>query len=85
MLADLASSLGKENISIASMIQREASQTGKSPDSSDKTADGSTPFVSLVIMTHSASAGSMERAVATIEQFDATRAKPVHFRVLGAA
>ena len=73
VLADIASALGKEGISIASMIQHEAAEP------QDR---GSTPLVSLVIMTHSASAGAVERAFHVIDSLNAVKQKSVTMRVL---
>jgi len=74
VLAEIASVLGNHDISIASMIQHEA-QDGTE-------ADGSTPVVSLVIMTHSASAGKMSQAIAIIDELDAVKEPSVRMRVL---
>lgn len=74
VLAEIASALGKQNVSIASMIQQEAEP--------DTQADASTPVVSLVIMTHSASAGSIAKAVGAIDQLAAVKGKSVRMRVL---
>ena len=72
VLAELASILGKHNVSIASMIQHEApDDVGESP------AD-----VSLIITTHAALAGEMEKAVAEINQLDAVTAPSVVMRVM---
>ena len=75
VLAEIASALGEHDVSIASMIQRE-SQNSTDPK------DGSTPVVSLVIMTHSASAGAMSKAVAKIDKLDVVQEKSVRMRVL---
>lgn len=74
VLADIASALGQHEISIASMVQYEAQNT--------TSADGSTPVVSLVIMTHLASAGAMSKAVGQIDKLDATKGQTVSMRVL---
>ena len=73
VLAEIASALGQHDVSIASMIQHEAREDG---------GDASTPVVSLVIMTHAASAGAMEKSVSAIQQLDAVKAQPVRMRVL---
>jgi len=74
VLAEIASILGKYDISIASMIQHEAEN--ESP------TDGSTPVVSLVMMTHSASAGAVSSAFQQIDQLDAIKGRSVRMRVL---
>lgn len=74
VLAEIASALGQEDVSIASMIQHEAD--------SEPQQDASTPVVSLVIMTHSASAGSMSRAITAIDKLSAAKGPTVRMRVL---
>ena len=74
VLAEIASALGQEDVSIASMIQHEAD--------SEPQQDASTPVVSLVIMTHSASAGSMSRAITAIDKLSAVKGPTVRMRVL---
>lgn len=77
VLAEIASSLGKHDISIASMIQHEAKL-----EATEATPQNSTPEVSLVIMTHTAKAGDMTAAVAEINQLDVVKSPPVSMRVL---
>ena len=74
VLAEIASALGQHGISIASMIQREGRQESGAP--------GSTSAVSLVMMTHAATAGAIARAFEIIDQLDAIRGKSVRMRVL---
>jgi homoserine dehydrogenase len=74
VLAEIASALGDHDVSIASMIQHEAEMTTPT--------DGSTPVVSLVIMTHLATAGAMSKAVAQIDKLEAIQEKSVSMRVL---
>jgi homoserine dehydrogenase len=69
VLADIAGVLGGEGISIASVIQHEAPE------------DGAGNLVPLVIMTHTASAGSMHAALAEIDPLPLVRAPSVHMRV----
>ncbi|MFM8252832.1 MAG: homoserine dehydrogenase [Planctomycetota bacterium] len=71
VLAEICGALGRHQISIASLIQHEAS-----------TDDGGN--VPLVIMTHSAKSGDVDQAVAEIEAFSSVRAGTVRLRVLGA-
>jgi homoserine dehydrogenase len=74
VLADIASVLGRHGISVASMIQHEAE--------SDSPADGSTLFVPIVIMTHSATAGAMSKAFEGIDQLATVKGPSIHMRVL---
>ena len=74
VLAEIASALGKHDVSIASMIQHEAE--------SEPQQDASTPVVSLVIMTHSATAGSMSKAITAIDKLSAVKGPSVRMRVL---
>jgi homoserine dehydrogenase len=62
--------LGRHRISIASVIQHEATDA----------LDG---YVPLVIMTHAASEGAAEAAVREIDQLKVVRAGTVRLRVLG--
>ncbi len=80
VLAELASVLGKHDVSIASMIQKaaEGSQQGPKPSSDG----GSTPVVSLIIMTHEALAGSMAKAIGEIDELDAVTGPSVRMRVM---
>jgi len=74
VLAELASVLGKYDVSIASMIQKAADQAGND--------DGSTPVVSLIIMTHEALAGSMAKAIGEIDKLEAVTGPSVRMRVM---
>ncbi len=78
VLAEIASALGEHSVSIASMLQQEADHTAQPGG----VADGSTPVVSLVIMTHAASAGAMSKAIAKIDELDSVRGESVRIRVL---
>ncbi|HZZ74077.1 MAG TPA: homoserine dehydrogenase [Pirellulales bacterium] len=68
VLADIAGSLGRQGISIASVIQHE-------------TQDGSEGTVPLVIMTHSSSEGAIEQALREIHTLQAVGGKCVKLRV----
>ncbi len=71
MLADIADVLGRQGISIASVIQHEA------PDE-----DAAGPaFVPLVIMTHRTDAGNVDRARAEFLKFESLRAPLVQLPV----
>lgn len=76
VLAEIASELGRHDISIASMVQQEAEPPAP---------DGSTPIVSLVIMTHSATFGAMSAACEAINRLNAVQDQCVQMRVLGEA
>ncbi|MBI3837040.1 MAG: homoserine dehydrogenase [Planctomycetia bacterium] len=69
VLAEIAGALGKENISIASVIQHEAEE-------------GSQGVVPLVIMTHNTTEGALGRAIDTIDQLAFMRGRSVRMRVL---
>ena len=70
VLAEICGVLGRHRISIASVIQHEATDA----------LDG---YVPLVIMTHAASEGAAEAAVREIDQVKVVRAGTVRLRVLG--
>lgn len=70
MLADIADVLGKEGISIASVIQHEA------PD-----LTGNQSFVPLVIMTHRTLSGSVDKARAQFDKFPSLRPPLVQLAV----
>jgi homoserine dehydrogenase len=70
VLADIAGILGRQRISIASVIQHE-------PES-EETA----PCVPLVIMTHRAAEGAAREAVAEIDRLSCIRQASVRMRVL---
>jgi homoserine dehydrogenase len=67
VLAEIASVLGRENISIASVIQHEAADES-----------GAVP---LVIMTHKTTEGATNRAIKTIDRMPFMRAGSVRMRV----
>lgn len=68
VLAEIAGLLGKEKISIASVIQHEAEE-------------GSQRVVPLVIMTHNTTEGAMCRAVEAIDRLPFMRGRSVRMRV----
>ncbi|MEZ6121304.1 MAG: homoserine dehydrogenase [Pirellulaceae bacterium] len=71
VLAQIAGCLGKEQISIASMIQKGMpDQTGRESD------------VSLVIMTHEAEEGAAVRAISAMNQLDSVLAPAVRLPVI---
>jgi len=70
VLAEIAGALGRQDISIASVIQHEVDPEGENQD------------VSLVIMTHRASEGAAARAVADIDRLPSVRPGSVRMRVL---
>jgi len=70
VLADIAGVLGKQNISIASVIQHET----------DETKEGTVP---LVIMTHTTTEGAIQAARATIDRMAVLRGSSVGMRVHG--
>ncbi len=70
VLAEIAGVLGGNQISIASVIQHE-------PQSSE-----GDQVVPLVIMTHTATDGAVQKALADINRFPAIRQKSVRMRVL---
>ena len=70
VLSEVTGALGRHNISIASVIQHEPEET-----------DGD-QFVSLVIMTHTATEGETLAAVGEIDKLDSVRSGTVRLRVL---
>mgnify|MGYP002623786350 CR=1 FL=1 len=70
VLAKIAGALGEHQISIASVLQHEA------PEDSDASV------VPLIIMTHSASEGSVQQAMQAIDQFSDVKPGSVRMRVL---
>jgi len=70
VLAEIAGILGKNQISIASVIQHEAEEEDGGP-------------VPLVIMTHEAREGAMRRAMEAIDRLEAVRPGSVRMRVRG--
>jgi len=73
VLADIADILGKQNISIASLIQHEPAQNESASD------DVSSPIVPLVIMTHHTTEGQMQAADEKLSQLNSLR--PPHIRM----
>jgi len=72
VLAEVTSVLGRNQISIASVIQRKIDDENEAP----------TDYVSLVIMTHIASEGAAAKAVEEINQLPAVHPSSVRMRVL---
>jgi homoserine dehydrogenase len=70
VLAKIAGTLGEHQISIASVLQHE------SPE------DGQPHTVPLIIMTHTAKEGSVQRAMAAISKFNDVKPGSVRMRVL---
>ena len=68
VLAEIAGMLGRQNISIASVIQHEA-------------PEGSRGVVPLVIMTHNTTEGAIGRAVGAIDKLSFLRGRSVRMRV----
>jgi homoserine dehydrogenase len=68
VLAEIAGALGKQDISIASVIQHEAE-------------NGNRGVVPLVIMTHNTTEGAVSRALRAIEQMPFLRGPSVRMRV----
>lgn len=68
VLAEIAGALGKQGISIASVIQHEAEDAGQG-------------VVPLVIMTHNTTEGAMARAIGTIDKLPFLRGRSVRMRV----
>lgn len=71
VLAEVTNILGKHDISIASVIQREF-----------ENSEGQNDKVSLVIMTHTATEGSANQAVQEINQLSTVESTSVRMRVL---
>ncbi len=67
-MAEIAGGLGKQDISIASVIQHEAEE-------------GSQGVVPLVIMTHNTTEGAMCRAIDAIDRLKFMRGRSVRMRV----
>jgi homoserine dehydrogenase len=68
VLAEIAGLLGKQNISIASVIQHEAE-------------DEAAGVVPLVIMTHNTTVGALNRALSAIDKLPFMRGPSVRMRV----
>ncbi len=73
VLAEIAGVLGKNKVSVASLIQREA-----------ELAEGNSTeeYVSLVMMTHSATEGAADAAMTEIDGLDSVKARSVRMPVL---
>ncbi len=72
VLADIADTLGRRNISIASVIQKEAESA---------TTPGGQPTVPLVIMTHESTEGAMRDADAELDRLKSIRIPRVRIPV----
>lgn len=70
VLQEIAGALGRQQISISSVIQHEPSNNGEEVT------------VPLVIMTHKATEGGMRAAIKDIDGLPCVRAKSVTMRVL---
>lgn len=70
VLAQIAGVLGKNNVSIASMIQRELEK------------DDARGKVSLVVMTHDATEGSAGNAISEIDKLSVVEPGSVKMRVV---
>ncbi len=68
VLAEIAGVLGKQNISIASVIQHEAEE-------------GNQGVVPLVIMTHKTTEGAVCRAIGNIDKLPFMRGRSARMRV----
>lgn len=68
VLAEIAGALGKQNISIASVIQHAAEEEGRG-------------VVPLVIMTHNTTEGAVGRALSAIDKLSFMRGESVRMRV----
>jgi homoserine dehydrogenase len=68
VLAEIAGVLGKQGISIASVIQHEADESNQG-------------VVPLVIMTHNTTEGAMARAISVIDKLPFLRGRSVRMRV----
>jgi len=79
VMAQLATILGEERLSIASMIQHEAKQDASRGQAS---SSGRAQTVKLVIMTHEAPEGAARRAVGRIMQLGCVTGQAVRMRVL---
>ena len=75
VLARISGCLGDHGISIASVIQHELSNE-------PEIGAGSGEDVSLVIMTHTAAEGQLDKALDQVDQLDVVKAKSVRMRVL---
>lgn len=67
MLAKIAGVLGKNNISIASVIQKESDEVGE--------------YVPLVLMTHSAREKDVQKAISVIDEFPEIKERSIIIRV----
>jgi homoserine dehydrogenase len=70
VMAEVAGILGSQQVSINSIIQRES------------TPDGTSPYVPLIIMTHTTTEGALDMALAELEQSENVLPGCVRMRVL---
>lgn len=82
VMAQLATILGNERLSIASIIQHEANPESASLLKS-KIKAGAPQTIKLVIMTHEAPEGAARRAVESIMKLPVVTGQAVRMRVLG--
>ncbi|RLE10547.1 homoserine dehydrogenase, partial [Candidatus Aerophobetes bacterium] len=68
MLAKIAGVLGKNNISIASVIQKESDEVGE--------------YVPLVLMTHTAKERDVQKAISEIDRFPEIKERSIIIRVV---
>ncbi|MFQ3621714.1 MAG: homoserine dehydrogenase [Spirochaetales bacterium] len=71
VLAKIASVLGKNNISIASVLQKEIPETAETPS-----------IAPVVILTHKAKEKNLRKALSTIRTLDVVREEPVCIHIL---
>jgi len=76
VLADITGILGKNEISIASVMQHEPEETD------NETTSAASPLVPLIIMTHSALEGSVAKAVAEIGKLKSVKQCAAKMRVM---
>ena len=73
VVADIADILGRNKISLASIIQPEVPETGESTDANNGVAVGGKPIVPLVVMTHRATEGQLRAAELEFKTLNALR------------
>ncbi len=79
VLAEICDALGRNSISIASVIQEEAAEPEETGGTSDSTRSEETPVVPLVIMTHKTTVGRIRAAEARFAELGSVR--PGHCRM----
>ena len=80
VLAEITGILGRQKISVASVIQREV-QGIEAPEPVES-SDAAQAAVSLVIMTHTASEGAAVAAIREIDTLDSVRGPSIRMRVI---